>query len=383
MAQPPKLVRNEGEVRSDIGAKLESFASQTALAKRHAPRNWEDISLEDQEYVRHFAEIKSSGSPATFRRYLRVIAQLLMWLNKPLNALSSRDLREYQVFLQNPTEEFQALADYAFQPASDKTVDDTFTVISLFCTFLHNEGALTNNPANNVKKLKRGGSTDETQNYFTPYKWQLFKDYMTSLPARTPGERNEAERLRYCVAIGYGLALRPDEMKRHHQGMIYRGDHGQYKIDINGKGNKDRTLVLDDDTVKAMQRYNQFLVGDERIGKYAVPFLPAVKAVRSRGRGRNKVYEILNGVSESAWQKVFKKHLMAIFAKEHGIPIDEVSNDLSWQKEWAELSPYSLRHTRLSHLLLRDKWEIIRVRDFAGHAHLSTTENYLHLGVVE
>ena len=171
-------------------------------------------------------------------------------------------------------------------------------------------------------------------------------------------------------------------MQRHHQGMIHKDNDGHYKINIAGKDNKVRTLILDDTTVGAIERYNLYLVGEENVGNYPIPFLPAVKPVRSKGCDDTKVFEILDGVSENAWQKAFKKHLIDMVSKANNIPLNEVVNDLAWQEDWAEVTPYSLRHTRLCHMLHLEKRDILEVYKFAGHANLYTTEKYLSWGYI-
>lgn len=362
-----------------ISFHLKGAADRQLPQTLRQPRQWHQVPVTDQNLMTLFAEIKSSGSPATFRRYVRVVTQLMMWLDKPLAELNSRDLRQYQVFLADPAPAFRTLTEGAFRPALDKTIDDTFVVLRLFCSFLVNEGVIAQNPAQNVKPLARGHQT-ETQNFFTPYKWDLLQHTLAHLPTGTLGERRYAQRMRYCIAVEYGLALRPDEMAHHHQGMIYQSDHGRYKIDIHGKGNKTRTLPIDDITLAAMQNYQQAIIKEpSHHSQHALPFLPRINPIRSRGRGASKTITLLSGTSESAWQKTFKQFMKTCFSQEFNIPLSEVDSHLSWQKEWAHLSPYALRHTRLSHLLLRERLEIIRVKEFAGHAHLSTTEQYIHL----
>ena len=364
---------------SNIGHHLQQAGQNQPLMRLRQPRLWEQVPQEDQELVVLFAKLKSSGSPNTFRRYIGVITRLLMWLDKPLTELNSEDMRGYQEFLQNPAPAFCNLSEFSFSAAKDQTVDDTFVVIGLFCTFLNNEGTITNNPAKNVPKLQRG-QQEETKNFFTPYKWQLLHDTLDQLPLNTPGERNHAERLRYCIQIGYGLALRPDEQAKHHRGQIYKSDHGHYKIEVTGKGNKRRTLPIDDATVAAMTRYLQHLKIDLAPEDTVLPFLPRVKPIVSKGRGANKWVTLLAPMTENTWQQTFKKFLKRCYSQHANIALEAVEGELGWQKEWAHLSPYALRHTRLSHLLLKEKWELVRVKDFAGHSFLSTTERYIHLG---
>lgn len=243
---------------NNIRQHLRAVGEKQLPQRTRHPRHWDQVSPEDQALMKLFAETKSSGSKSTFRRYVRVISQLMMWLDKPLHLINSGDLRQYQRFLADPAPAFMMLDDNRFKPAEDKTIDDMFVVIRLFCTFLLNEGVITNNPAKNIMNLKRGERT-ETNNYFTPYKWELLHETLIDLPYRTKGERNYAERMRFCIAVEYGLALRPDEMCRHTLHDLYRGDYNQYKIDIHGKGNKTRTLVIDESTQESMHRFHHYV----------------------------------------------------------------------------------------------------------------------------
>ena len=353
-----------------------------ALAVAAQPRLWHQVPTVDQELLLAFVEMKGAGSDKTFRRYFRVLSQLMMWLDKPLKALTSADMRLYQRFLASPPQPFQDLSEYPFAPANPKTIDDVFVVIKSFCTFLMNEQVLHHNPAKNVAKLQRTAK-GETKNFFNRVKWRVLWEAIDALPYTSAREQHQAERLRFMFAISYGLALRPDEAATHTMMTLYPSE-GSYKIDISGKGNKARTLRLDPDTVSAIQRYRKFLGLPPDPQGEPIPFLPCLYPIVRKSRGPNKGLLIKKGISSAAWRMEFKETLEKAYRRLYEIPEGTaITHTATWQKEWAILSPHGLRHTRISHLAIDQQWDALRVMRFAGHESLSTTQVYFHFGVEE
>ena len=48
-----------------------------------------------------------------------------------------------------------------------------------------------------------------------------------------------------------------------------------------------------------------------------------------------------------------------------------------FNNEWGHLTPHSLRHTRITHLVKQGK-DLFWVQRFAGHENLNTTRRYFH-----
>jgi len=62
---------------------------------------------------------------------------------------------------------------------------------------------------------------------------------------------------------------------------------------------------------------------------------------------------------------------------QHLYPNNETLQNESFEKEWAHLTPHSLRHTRITHLIEQGKG-LLWVQKFAGHENLDTTRRYFH-----
>ena len=349
---------------------------QSAQSSHHQSktlRQWQQISAQDRRLMTLFVQLKGARSIHTHKRYFRVIAQFMMWWDQPLAALCSESMRAYQQYLiaakmPDPFCQQDELAgdsltnaqanEQPFRPLKSKTIDDIFSVLKSFCAFLMDESVLVYNPAKNVPRLERIRRV-ETRNFFSDHQWQLLWAYLEQKNTWDKRRRQHYERIRYCLSIQYGLALRPIEMANHGQRALYPVNH-QWKIDILGKGKKIRTLTLPTITIEGIRRYNDFL----GLREASLPFLPTLNPVQ------RKTGKIHAGISEDRWLRIFKSFLNEVFT--HAYPQDS-------RQTWRYLTPHSLRHTRLTHLIKRENRDALEVMKYAGHSNLNTTQIYFHL----
>lgn len=361
----------------DINRALQRQALQ--IQSSNTPRRWEDVAPNDQRYLLEFLQARAGRSENTYRRYQRELGRLAAFLRKDFSQVTAADLRDFQNFLLHPPTTF-FVSGTPLAPMTERSVDDTFQVVSAFFGWLFHEGVIDRNPARNVRRLSTEDDSPNDGRYFDDAKWKalwgLLDEYQDDLH-----DGNFAARLRYVIAIQYGLALRVSELGTHRLSDLWRSGSG-YRVKILGKGRKLRTLDVPEFTLSEIHRYRQHL-GLPTSTQYdfePLPFLPRIHPVTIRKRPPGVVYAN-TGISAGAWQTVFSELIMRLYRQCHGKnDNDPVENDNAWQQEWRFLTPHSLRHTRLSHLA-QQGMNLLELQRFAGHTKADTTAGYYHLEV--
>lgn len=340
------------------------------------PRQWDDVSADDQRLLIEFLHARASKSEHTYRRYQRELARLATFLNKEFRAVTAADLREYQRFLLNPPTAFIGTTSLGFEPMGKKSVDDAFRVVSAFYTWLVNEDVITRNPTRNVPKLADNDDPHQDCRYFDDYKWRALWDVLDNY-----GDDGHnglvVARLRFSIALQYGLGLRVSEMTACKLSDVWRSGNS-YRIKILGKGKKLRTLTLPDFTLTEIDRYRQTLRLPSSPSSFEpLPFLPRINPVRIRKRPPS-IQLTTVGISDDAWQQTFSKLMERLYRHcNKKAPDDYIFEDTAWQEEWRHLSPHSLRHTRLTHLA-QQGMGLLELQRFAGHTKADTTAIYYH-----
>lgn len=347
-----------------------------AILTQHLPRRWDDVTANDQRLMIEFLQARAAKSEHTYRRYQRELARLATFLTKDFSAVTAADLREYQRVLLNPPAAFVGSTSLGFEPMAKKSVDDAFRVVSAFYTWLVNEDVITRNPTRNVPKLADREDPHQDYRYFDDFKWKalwaMLDDYGND------GHMGHfVARLRYSIALQYGLGLRVSEMTACKLSDIWRSG-SSFRIKILGKGKKLRTLTLPDFTLTEIDTYRQAL-GLPRSSSSFEPlsFLPRIHPVRIRKRPPSVEFAKA-GIGDDAWQQIFSSLIERLYRRCHQKAEDEdILEDTAWQEEWRHLSPHSLRHTRLTHLA-QQGMGLLELQRFAGHTKADTTAIYYH-----
>lgn len=359
----------------DITRALQRQASQ--VQSSNLPRRWEEVTPQDQRYLLEFLQARAGRSEHTYRRYQRELGRLASFLHKDFAQVTAADLRDFQQFLLNPPATF-VVGGSPLAPMAEKSIDDTFRVISAFFGWLFHEGVIDRNPARNVRKLAEVEESHNDARYFDDAKWKALwawlDDYEDSLH-----DGYFAARLRYCIAIQYGLALRVSEMAQYTLADVWRSG-ARYRIKILGKGKKLRTLEVPEFTLAEIQRYRQHLglpTSSDK-GFEPLPLLPRLHPVTIRQRPPGVTYA-KTGITAGAWQTLFGELMEHLYRRCYDKAVGEnIESDTAWQEEWRHLTPHSLRHTRLSHLA-QQGMGLLELQRFAGHTKADTTAVYYHV----
>jgi len=329
-----------------------------------------------------FARTKSENSKDTARRYLTELQKFMVYMkqsNMKIKDIDTMFLMDYQHELTEPSESLLNNKAVSFNAVSEETADQYMNVIRSFMGYLHSQGILAINPSTNVPTigLKNTYAEDEVK-AFTKEQWTAVMDTLSAMPENTPGQRNKAARLRFCIKFAYAMALRINEHKKLSQHEIIQ-KRGDYFLKIRGKGKRARTLGLstvDEVAINALTEYRTYLGLPDIPNSEPIPLLPTIYPVVIKKKGPNKG-TIINDkpVSEDNWRDQFKQFIKNdVMSYLYGNE-DHDEKVRIYNNEWSHLTPHSLRHTRITHLVDMKK-DLLWVQKFAGHERLDTTSIY-------
>lgn len=255
-----------------------------------------------------------------------------LWLNsdsrRSLNTHEAyrRDLFQffYTCGSQDPAEvKPMQVTEYQAQLRADKLADKTvarkIAVLRSFFKFLHKNEFLVKNPTSHIE-IK-----PVTTNQFD--KHTLSEEEIKKIIAAAP-----TQQWKVFLRLLYMTAFRVSEATTFTWGQIKETESGVAKVNIIGKGNKERTVFL----------------------------LPELWA---------DLRELRQGASTKA--RVFPFHrtgvLRAIkrFARDAGIA------------NYEDVSPHWFRHSHASHSLANGA-TLVQIKNQLGHANIATTSLYLH-----
>lgn len=212
---------------------------------------------------------------------------------------------------------------------ASSTISRALIAIKVFCRFLKREGYLT---------------VDHSLGLNTPKVWQLIPEMLSTSEVETLIAAAETDighgvRDKAILELLYSCGLRVSELC---QLDLYDVDDDYVRV--KGKGNKERLVPLGEPALIAIDHYLSTCRGICDDTQNASPLF-----VTRKGKRIDRV---------AVWR------LVKVYAKKCGIT--------------KVISPHSLRHAFATHLL--DNGADLRViQELMGHAHISSTDRYMHL----
>ncbi len=326
-----------------------------------------------------FLRTKGARSPHTQRRYQTELEKFLVFMGpRPLSAIDEWLLMDYQQMLLTPSPALQYHPVVRFNPVSEILADQYMHALKSFINQLASKHQLNYNPARLVPAIGvQPDAAPDTHKIFTHEQWGAVNATLDQLLVDTPGQRNRAERLRFCIHFAYAMGLRISEQAEHGHHHIIE-TRGKWQLKIIGKGKRARTLGLatvDNVALSALSRYRAALGLSAMPKGERLPLLPVIKPVIIKTRGSNKGCRINEApIKPDNWRGQFKRFLRVdVMDYLHGDNAD--FKKTVFEQEWAHLTPHSLRHTRITHLIECGK-DLLWVQQFAGHERLDTTSIY-------
>ncbi len=281
-----------------------------------------------REFINHLA-LERRLSPYTLRNYEQAIRGFFEWVRKSnqwngdIGSFDGQLIRDFVIESQ--------------RTLSRRTIHNHISALRTFYRFLIKRRVVSTNPFNGLvlPKLRRG-----LPRFLTETQIRELLDGPMRLLDNERISPTQAWRDRLALELLYGGGLRVSELVSLNYGMI---DDESGVARILGKGNKERLCPLGRVAIACLRK---FRVEFATQGQFNSPVL-----LNDRG-ARMSVRQV---------QKLVKRYLAIT-----GLPMD--------------MSPHKIRHSYATHLI-NNGADLRIVQDLLGHASLSTTQIYTHMGI--
>ncbi len=281
-----------------------------------------------REFINHLA-LERRLSPYTLRNYEQAIRGFFEWVRKSnqwngdIGSFDGQLIRDFVIESQ--------------RTLSRRTIHNHISALRTFYRFLIKRRVVSTNPFNGLvlPKLRRG-----LPRFLTETQIRELLDGPMRLLDNERISPTQAWRDRLALELLYGGGLRVSELVSLNYGMI---DDESGVARILGKGNKERLCPLGRVAIACLRK---FRVEFATQGQFNSPVL-----LNDRGT-RMSVRQV---------QKLVKRYLAIT-----GLPMD--------------MSPHKIRHSYATHLI-NNGADLRIVQDLLGHASLSTTQIYTHMGI--
>lgn len=291
-----------------------------------------EIPKDAQQWVERFLEhLKHERrlSAYTLRNYRHAVSEFILWLKRSggwkdgFQHISDLEVRRYLI------ESQQAL--------SRRTVHNHFSALRTFFKFLLKHEAIRSNPFSGISLPKLPKSLPK---YLTEKQMLALINGPMRLLENEAIEPFQAWRDRLVLELLYGGGLRVSELVALNFGDI---DEKRGVARVLGKGNKERLCPL---------------------GKVAMECLRHFKATFSK----NTAYDSPVVINERQCRLPVRQVqlLMKRYLGLADLPMD--------------MTPHKIRHSYATHLLNHGA-DLRLVQELLGHASLSTTQIYTHVGI--
>jgi len=343
-----------------------------------------------------------NGSTATFNSYRREIERLLQWSwnieKTSLLNLKREHIEDFIRFCFNPPKAWIGLknvarfknknaerkpnnqwrpfvvtlskmehsknkkADASQYCPSQAAIKGTFTALSSFYEYLIQETLVESNPVALIKQKSKFIRKDQLKpvvRRISTLQWDYVLETAELMAAASPEEH---ERTLFIMNCLFAMYLRISELVADERSTPVMSDFrkdqdNNWWFDVTGKGNKNRSITVCDDMLKALKRYRKYL------GLSELPVLgeqiPLI--VKYSGKGSITSTRHIRLIVQQCFDMAYKR------MKEDGLKNDAI--------ELKAATVHWLRHTGISEDVKFRPRE--HVRDDAGHASMATTDRYI------
>lgn len=369
---------SENTLPTATPAPLEAFSLPDLLNGSQGTNRAPDVTTKQITANNDLAAIRTwlaefDDSPQTYRTYRKEAERLLLWSilcqKKPLSSLSHDDLRDYYVFLSDPTPSAVWCGPRKPRNHPDwkpfegklkaKSIAQALTILNVLFSYLVEAGYLRGNPLGLMRRhLKRRSQSANTpiDRYLEPDCWKAVLQFIEALPQTTRRDKIHYERVRYLFYLLYLLGSRVSEVANARMSDIFQ-IRGQWWWTVTGKGQKTSRIPVNDCLLEALARYRQF---------YGLPPFPAPNEdcglfMRLNGGGRvsaNLIYRLVKQTFQDCAATLETTHPL-------------------FSAKLRQASTHWLRHTAITHQT--DAGIDLRyVKLNARHESVETTMRYQH-----
>ncbi len=355
----------------------------------------------DLEYSLKFL-YSYNGSSATFNSYRREIERLLQWTwhieQKSVLDLKREDIEAFIKFCHKPPKAWIGKKNVArfknqnnkrivniewrpfvvvvtkeqhvqgVEPDIDKynpsqsSVRAIFTAISSFYDYLVQEDLIKSNPLLLIRQKSKFLRKDQNKpivRRITNLQWDYVIETAEIMAKESPDEH---ERTLFIINCLLAMYLRISELVADERSEPVMGDFrkdrdGHWWFRVTGKGNKDRSIAVCDDMLKALKRYRISL------GLSPLPSINEQTPLIPKNKGSGPITSTrhIRLIVQECFDKTFER------MRDDGLA-DEA-------EELRIATPHWMRHTGISEDVKFRPRE--HVRDDAGHSSMATTDRYI------
>ena len=268
-----------------------------------------------------YLETERNVSPHTLSAYRSDLAQWLAFVQTERGSdVSARDIDHLLLR--------RYLAGLS-KTTKKSSIGRKLAAIRSFFRFLLRRGTITKNPAELIATPKKEQRLP----------FHLDIDQVTSLMESPDEEQQHALRDRAILELLYSSGLRVSELTGLNIGEV---DLSGGMVRVMGKGGKERIVPVGSRALEALQAYLDQRLGAER-----------GEALFLNTRGAR--------INRRSVARIIDAHVLRIAA-------------------FKRISPHTLRHTFATHLL-EGGADLRAIQELLGHASLSTTQKYTHVGI--
>ena len=355
----------------------------------------------DLEYALKFL-YSYNGSSATFNSYRREIERLLQWswrieqislLNlrreniedfirfcfdppkawigiknvarfkdKNGNRYPNKDWRPFVVSISKAEHSKGSVVDANKFCPSQASIKGTFTALSSFYEYLIQENQVASNPVALIKQKNKFIRKDQLKpivRRISKLQWDYVLETAELMASENPEEH---ERTLFIMNCLFAMYLRISELVADERSTPVMSDFrkdqdNNWWFDVTGKGNKNRSITVCDDMLKALKRYRKYL-GLPQLPPYGEQIPLISKAI---GKGSITSTRHIRRIVQHCFDEAYNR------MKEDGLKDDAI--------ELKAATVHWLRHTGISEDVKFRPRE--HVRDDAGHASMATTDRYI------
>ena len=248
---------------------------------------------------------------------------------------------------------------YSPSPASTRA---SFNILSSFYDYLIQESYVTTNPVTLIRQKSKFLRREHNEAYvrrLSDLQWDYVLETAELMASENPEEH---ERTLFIMNCLFAMYLRISELVADERSTPVMSDFrkdqdNNWWFDVTGKGNKNRSITVCDDMLKALKRYRKYL---------GLPQLPPCgeqiplisKAI---GKGSITSTRHIRRIVQHCFDEAYNR------MKEDGLKDDAI--------ELKAATVHWLRHTGISEDVKFRPRE--HVRDDAGHASMATTDRYI------
>ena len=350
----------------------------------------------DREAVFGWIGALTEKSPATQTAYRRAIERLVLWSllerGKPISSLSSQDVMDFKNFLRNPPPywcETSILmkSSAAWRPLrgrlGDQSIELTMSAVNKKFKDWRSSDYLGADAAALVGTSSRRDMKMDVMRSFSDQDLEVIGTTLNQM-ADTPQKR----RLRAILLLLQTAGLRRFEACSP---LCWKSVHalrdgnrltGQYAITIKGKGNRERVLPIQLNTIEALNAHYQdrmALIAKGKLSYYSgmtkeeTPLLSILDerlAMRSSGTEGDAPHNAARGTNQDGG--ISPGRLYALL-KEFFLKADANSDGSG---TFIRASTHWLRHTYAHQVLLASGNDLTVVQQLLGHADISTSAIY-------